>query len=77
MIYLIWSYFRGITAPVFFTVSGFIFTFLLLRTAGPAWQNPRVKKGLKRGLELIIIGYLLRLNLGGLLQAPYIPPFSW
>ncbi|MGB5691483.1 MAG: heparan-alpha-glucosaminide N-acetyltransferase domain-containing protein, partial [Flavobacteriaceae bacterium] len=25
-VYSIWKYFRGITAPVFFTVSGFIFT---------------------------------------------------
>ncbi|MEM6543164.1 MAG: acyltransferase family protein, partial [Bacteroidota bacterium] len=30
--YSIWLYFRGITAPVFFTVSGFIFTYLLLRS---------------------------------------------
>ena len=29
MVYSTWKYFRGITAPVFFTVSGFIFTYLL------------------------------------------------
>ena len=31
MVYTTWKYFRGITAPVFFTVSGFIFTFLLVK----------------------------------------------
>lgn len=67
LFYSTWRYFRGITAPVFFTVSGFIFTYLLIRAKESGWQNPRVKKGLKRGLQLLLIGYLLRLNLFGLL----------
>lgn len=62
----IWKYFRGITAPVFFTVSGFIFTYLLIKVPGKGMQNPRIKKGLKRGLQLIFIGYLLRTNILGL-----------
>lgn len=66
--YALWKYFRGMTAPVFFTVSGFIFTYLLVRVPQTGFDNPRVKKGIKRGLELLAIGYLLRLNLGGLLQ---------
>ncbi|APQ18654.1 heparan-alpha-glucosaminide N-acetyltransferase domain-containing protein [Maribacter hydrothermalis] len=63
-----WKYFRGITAPVFFTVSGFIFTFLLIRSPQTGWANPRVKKGIKRGIELLVIAYLLRMNLFGLLK---------
>ena len=63
-----WKYFRGITAPVFFTVSGFIFTFLLIKSPQTGWDNPRVKKGLKRGLELLAIGYLLRMNLFGVFK---------
>jgi len=66
--YSIWKYFRGITAPVFFTVSGFIFTYLLVRAPQGGLDNPRVKKGIKRGLQLVFIGYLLRVNLFGLLQ---------
>ncbi|WP_150451622.1 heparan-alpha-glucosaminide N-acetyltransferase domain-containing protein [Arenibacter lacus] len=66
--YSIWRYFRGITAPVFFTVSGFIFTYLLIKADNVGLSNPRVKKGVKRGLQLIIIGYLLRLNIFGLLN---------
>ncbi len=64
----IWKYFRGITAPVFFTVSGFIFTYLLVRGDKTGLKNPRVKKGIKRGLELLFIGYLLRINLLGILK---------
>nr|WP_297788502.1 heparan-alpha-glucosaminide N-acetyltransferase domain-containing protein [uncultured Allomuricauda sp.] len=66
--YSLWLYFRGITAPVFFTVSGFIFTYLLIRVPESGIENPRVKKGIRRGLQLLAIGYLLRLNLGGLLK---------
>ena len=66
--YTVWLYFRGITAPVFFTVSGFIFTYLLIRVPENGLNNPRVAKGIRRGLQLLAIGYLLRLNLGGLLK---------
>ena len=66
-IYLIWKFFRGITAPAFFTVSGFIFMYLLLKEQNHnGSKNPRIIKGLKRGLMLIGIGYLLRLNIFGL-----------
>lgn len=62
-IYNIWSYFRGITAPVFFTISGLVFTYLLLRANEKGSDKPRIKKGFFRGLLLIIIGYSLRINL--------------
>nr|WP_262896960.1 DUF1624 domain-containing protein [Aurantibacter crassamenti] len=64
----IWKYFRGITAPVFFTVSGFIFTYLLIRVPQKGFENPRIKKGVRRGFQLLFIGYLLRSNLFGLFK---------
>ncbi len=67
-IFNFWLYFRGITAPVFFTVSGFIFTYLLIRVPQKGLENPRVKKGIRRGLQLVFIGYLLRTNIFGLLS---------
>lgn len=73
--YTTWRYFRGITAPVFFTVSGFIFTYLLLRAPRQGRDNPRIRKGLRRGLQLLLIGYLLRSNLFGLLQGTLYPSF--
>ncbi|XLS30624.1 heparan-alpha-glucosaminide N-acetyltransferase domain-containing protein [Flavobacteriaceae bacterium M23B6Z8] len=72
-----WKFFRGITAPTFFTVSGFIFVYLLLReqAKGLSGSNQRIRKGLKRGLMLIGIGYLLRFNLFGLLSGEIYPSF--
>ena len=62
-VYRIWLYFRGITAPVFFTITGWVFLFLLERNPVQGWRNPRLKKGLKRVVELILWGYALRLSL--------------
>ena len=62
IIYNIWSYFRGITAPTFFTIAGLVFTYLLLRAYAKGDDKPRIKKGLFRGLLLLIIGYSLRVN---------------
>lgn len=62
-IYNFWRYCRGFTAPIFFTITGWVFSFLLLRSSQQGKNNPRIKKGLKRSLELLIWGYLLRLNL--------------
>ncbi len=64
--YIIWSYFRGITAPVFFTISGLVFLYLLLKANQKGDDSIRIRKGLSRGLMLLVIGYALR-----------IPFFSW
>lgn len=67
--YQIWFYFRGMTAPVFFTVSGFIFMYLLAKEFEPhkiGWRHIRVRKGIKRGITLIVTAYLLRMNLNNL-----------
>ncbi len=64
--YTVWSYFRGITAPVFFTISGLVFLYLLLKANQKGDDSTRIKKGISRGLMLLVIGYALR-----------IPFFSW
>ena len=61
-LYVLWKYCRGFTAPIFFTITGWVFYFLLLRNPLQGWGNPRIKKGLKRVFELLFWGYLLRLN---------------
>ena len=69
-----WHYIRGMTAPVFFTVSGFIFTYLLIKEQNPAkmgWNHVRVQKGVRRGINLIIIAYLLRANIFNLFTPGY------
>lgn len=62
----IWKYFRGITAPTFFTISGLIFSYLLIKAKRSGTVNMRMRKGFMRGLMLVGIGYLLR-----------VPIFQW
>ncbi|WP_370392562.1 heparan-alpha-glucosaminide N-acetyltransferase domain-containing protein [uncultured Winogradskyella sp.] len=64
--YSIWEYFRGITAPTFFTISGLIFSYLLIKAKHKGQTVLRIRKGFVRGLMLIGIGYALR-----------IPIFEW
>ena len=66
IVYSTWLYFRGITAPVFFTISGLIFTYLLIKAKEKGTLPLRIRKGLVRGLMLVGIGYALR-----------IPIFRW
>ena len=64
--YRTWEYFRGITAPAFFTISGLIFSYLLIKAKHSGDAEKRMQKGLVRGVMLIGIGYLLR-----------VPIFEW
>ncbi len=57
----VWLYFRGITAPAFFTISGLIFTYLLLKAKEKGTEKSRIRKGLIRGFFLIGVGYLIRI----------------
>lgn len=64
-LYKTWLFGRGNTAPLFFTISGFILTYILLQK-NTADLKKQFLKTLKRGLSLVAIGYLLRLHLGSL-----------
>ncbi len=75
-LFAVWSYFRGITAPVFFAVSGFIFAFLLVRNSSTGIQNPRVKKGAIRGIQLMAIGYFLQIRFALLFQGTLHPSYN-
>ena len=59
-----WCQLRGFTAPLFFTITGLVFTYLLVKNQKyPFLKQKRVKKGLVRGVSIIICGYLLQLQL--------------
>ena len=58
--YDVWLTIRGFTAPIFMFTSGVAFTYLLKSYSKPFFENPRVQKGFKRFLILVLIGYLLR-----------------
>lgn len=62
--YDIWYHIHGWTSPLFFTVSGVIFTYLLsAHNEFYFWKNVRVRKGFKRVLQLLFWGYLIQVNL--------------
>ena len=63
-IYDIWMHARGLAAPMFFTVTGLIFSYLLCRAPAdqPYFQTRRVRRGLKRVVELMIWGYALQFH---------------
>ncbi len=64
LIYLIWNSIRGFTAPLFFTVAGMIFVFLLSGEKGTSFfKQVRVRKGFIRAAELLFWGYALQLSL--------------
>ena len=66
-VYDIWLYVRGLAAPMFFTVTGLIFAYLL--AAGDTadfFRARRVRRGLVRAVELFFWGYVLQLNLRAL-----------
>jgi uncharacterized membrane protein len=62
--YDVWNYIRGLTAPLFFTVTGLVFAFLLCRHDGePGFFGlKRVRRGAWRAVELFFWGYMLQLD---------------
>lgn len=58
-----WTFMRGLTAPVFFTVTGIVFVFLLLKENKPLREHVRVRKGIRRAFFLLALGYLLKWNI--------------
>ena len=66
-LYSWWYYCKGFTAPIFFTVTGLVLVYLLLRRPDWAYRSKRLTKTWRRGFYLLFWGYLLRLNFFGLL----------
>lgn len=75
--YLIWHSMRGFTAPIFMFTAGLIFTYLLKSEDYDFSKNPRIKKGIKRGLMLIGIGYLLRYPTHRIFDFSYVSQKQW
>ena len=65
-LYAWWFYCKGFTAPIFFTVTGLVLVYLLLRRPEWEYRKKRLDRTWRRGLYLLFWGYLLRLNVIGL-----------
>ena len=76
-VYAVWHFMRGMTAPIFMFTAGIVFTYLFCSADKPFNNNPRVKKGIKRGLLLIAIGYLLRYPTATIIDFSHVSESSW
>ncbi len=63
LVHAIWKFNRGLTAPVFFTTSGVIIVYLLIRKADIDYRKMRMKKAFWRALEVLMWGYILRFSI--------------
>ncbi len=71
-LYNVWHNLHGLTSPLFFTVTGLIFVYLLSANNQISYiDNIRVKKGYKRVRELLFWGYLIQLNLWSISKSFY------
>ena len=59
-VFAVWYFLRGMTAPIFMFTAGTVFTYLFHSVKKPFETNYRVKKGIKRGLLLLFLGYILK-----------------
>lgn len=73
ILYNIWHNLHGLTSPLFFTVTGLIFVYLLMgqKSNESIFQNLRVKKGFKRVGDLLFWGYIIQLNLWSIIKSIY------
>lgn len=72
LLYNIWHNLHGLTSPLFFTVTGLIFVYLLSANNDIKYfENIRVKKGFKRVRQLLFWGYLIQLNLWSICKSIY------
>lgn len=70
----VWHLIHGLTSPLFFTVTGLIFTYLLVGRDTRElkfWENIRVRKGFRRIGQLLFWGYFIQLNLWTIAKSIY------
>ncbi len=73
ILYNIWHNLHGLTSPLFFTVTGIVFVYLLsgIKSTEPFFDNSRVKKGFNRVFMLLFWGYIIQLNLWSVIKSIY------
>jgi len=77
LIYAVWYFMRGMTAPIFMFTAGTVFTYLFRLVKEPFNKNVRVVKGIKRGLLLILLGYLLRYPTWTVVDFSDVSGYAW
>ncbi|GIV55139.1 MAG: hypothetical protein KatS3mg039_1657 [Candidatus Kapaibacterium sp.] len=73
----LWHWWRGITAPVFLTISGMLFSLTLRRNEAGTIVPTILRRRVLRALQLLGIGYLLVLPVRHLYELPFIEESAW
>lgn len=77
IIFSIWNFNRGMTAPLFMFTAGTTFTYLFRMQSAGFTDNPRFYKGFKRAMLLLVIGYLMKLPAGNPIDLFSLPENMW
>ncbi len=77
VLYSYWYAFRGYTAPIFMFTAGTVFSYLLFKSGAIELKNRRVRKGIRRALILLGIGYFLRFPTFKISQLAHITEEQW
>jgi uncharacterized membrane protein len=73
----LWNWWRGITAPVFLTISGILFSLTLRRTDAGTVERAILARRTVRALQLLAIGYLLVFPARRIYELPFVDDTTW
>ncbi|MEN9281441.1 MAG: hypothetical protein RL594_376 [Bacteroidota bacterium] len=73
----IWNWIRGLTAPVFLTVSGAVHVFAAKRDAEGRIPSTTIERRLRWAITILVIGYALVFPGKRIIDLPYVPPSGW
>lgn len=72
-----WHWWRGITAPVFLTISGMLFALTLRRNERGRADRTVLQRRVIRALQLAAIGYLLVFPARHIFDLPFVDEATW
>lgn len=73
----IWSWIRGLTAPVFLTVSGAVHVFAAKRNAEGRIRDSTLERRMRWAVTILVIGYLLVFPGKRVIDLPYVTSEGW
>ncbi len=75
--WMLWHWWRGITAPVFLTISGMLFALTLRRKEDSSIERRILSKRVLRSLQLALVGYLLVFPARRIFDLPFVDETVW
>lgn len=73
----IWTYIRGLTAPVFLMVSGAVHVFVLKRQSDGSLTRNTIQRRLTWALTILGLGYLMMFPASRIVDLPFVTTKAW